>query len=251
MGSDTMTVYPWEISLVHLEDSYRYIPIPVFPINSGTPYLDRYNADFFASEKAPSYVVLTLDVVDEQYPLLTCPALWESLLEHYVIQDFDGHSFLLKRDETVRFEEVSRDRFIADRDGNITLPNDLSASEHVEMRLDAELNILGKLAKIFYKIPAVYMEAELDNGDHIRKRVFLDVWNNRVLIDTIPNDNAAFMQIFQGKPVARVKSIRFSGAGLKYYKKDIEVELSRGQFSLRSDGQAELQTVPYTDSVSL
>ena len=251
MGSATMTVYPWDISQVHLEDSYHYIPIPVFPINSGTPYLDQYNADFFASDKAPSYIVLNLDVVDGQYPLLNCPALWESLLEHYVIQDFDGHSFLLKRAEAICFQEMNQDRFVADRDGSITLPADLSAGEHVEMRLDAELNVLGKLAKLFYKIPAVYMEAELDNGDHIRKRVFLDVWKNRVLIDTIPNDHAVFMQIFQGESAVRVKAIRFSGPGLKYYKKNIEVELSRGQFTLRSDEQAALQVIPYADSVTL
>ncbi len=222
----TMTVYPWEAAYYRREDEFSFRPLPVFPINSSTPYLDRYNAAFLQAAGAPDFVVLSLDAVDNQYPLINCPALWQTLLFRYEIAGDDGHNFLLRRgaDRTPRWNpSVS---WQVRRDEDVFLPR-VENGDRLLMTVDARRSLKGRLAQLFYKIPEITMTAEFDTGETETRRVFFEVWENGVVIDALPVTDDDFRAIMAGRPRRRVRRLRFSGEGLSCYRDEMTVTLTK------------------------
>ncbi|MBQ7516063.1 MAG: hypothetical protein IJS96_07240 [Schwartzia sp.] len=226
MKGGTMTVYPWEVAYYRQEDDFSFRPLPIFPINSSTPWLDRYNAAFLRGEKAPDFVVLALDAVDNQYPLINCPALWQVILFHYEITGYDGHNFLLRRgaDRTPRWNPAAS--WQARRDEDIVLPR-TEDGQRLLMTVDARRNLKGRLAQIFYKIPEITLTVEYDTGETVTRRVFFEVWENGVIIDALPVTDDDFRAIMDGRPRRRVRRLRFGGEGLSCYRDEMTVTLTK------------------------
>lgn len=237
IGRHSMTVYPWDIALYN-SGEHVFRSIPVFPINSGTTFLDGKNGEFFAAEDAPEYVVLNLNTVDNQYPLINCPALWTQVSRHYDVLDYDGLNFLLKRRQVMpEVAEHELESRMVGREDTITIPVD---APQVMLKLEADLSIKGKLAKIFYKIPEVNMDVVLSDGTVMHHRILLDVLRNPVRIDAIPSEPADFVKIMDDAPdIRKVREIRFSGNGLKYYKDRMKITFLGVDFDKFSMQQAE------------
>ena len=227
VGTRTMTVYPWDISCYRFSDSWRYVPIPVFPINASEPYLDKYNASFFATDDAPYAIVMSMNTVDNQYPLINCPALWQEIFCRYEITDFAENYFLLTRaskPQEFLVETVSEQ--IMSRQAVVDIPY-CEAGEHIIAEVDATRNLRGRLAQIFYKIPAVNMEVVLADGRIIERRIFFEVWQNGVIVDSLPVTNEDFAAIMSGSHGNKVKSMRFTGSGLAYYSDDMNLTFKK------------------------
>ncbi len=227
MKGHTMTVYPWEVAYYRPEDGAAFRPLPIFPINSSTAYLDRYNAAFLRSADAPDFLVLSLDAVDNQYPLINCPALWQVLRFHYEMAGYDGHNFLLRR-AAARAPVLSGPAasWQVRRSEPIALPQ-AEPGEHLVLTVDARRTLWGRLAQLFYKIPEVTMTAEFDDGETVTRRVFFEVWENGVLADALPVTDEDFRAIMAGSPRRRVRRLRFGGEGLSCYQDEMTITLTR------------------------
>lgn len=223
--NSTVSFYPWEIYYYSLDDDYKFVPLPVFPINAATPWLDRYNAKFMASDAAPRYIVLSLDTVDDQYPLLANPLLWREIFTRYQCLDFDGHHFLLQRRKQSRLEVRAETKQVIRQDETVNLPR-LEPDEHLILKIDAANNFYGTWAKLFYKIPAIFMQVELDDGRQYERRIILPVWENGVMIDLLPIDNEEFLSLINTGQGHRVKNLRFKGEGLNFYQADFDITLT-------------------------
>ena len=101
------------------------------------------------------------------------------------------------------------------------------AGEHIIAEVDATRNLRGRLAQIFYKIPAVNMEVVLADGRIIERRIFFEVWQNGVIVDSLPVTNEDFAAIMSGSHGNKVKSMRFTGSGLAYYSDDMNLTFKK------------------------
>lgn len=225
LGQHSMTIYPWEFSLYNIGE-HVYRPIPVFSINVGTVFLDQKNADFFAADNAPEYIILSLETVDNQYPLINNPAMWMEILKRYDVVDYDDKNFLLaKRNSACESVETEIETRSIGKNDTITIPE---SSSHILIKVDADLSLKGNLAKLLYRIPEVNMDAVLNDGSVYHQRIILNVWQNPVMIDVIPKEKSDFVKIMDDTidDGRKVKEIRFSGEGLAYYKDNIKITFS-------------------------
>ena len=231
VGDKTVTFYPWNYSYYRFADQWQFIPIPVFPINAATPYLDNYNSDFFSSDAAPFGIVLEVVAVDEQFPLISNPHLWQEIFRHYEINQFGDEMFLLtRRQSPLNFvvEDVVQREF--KRTSTVNIPK-CEHGEHIIVEMNSERNLRGKLAQIFYKIPEVTMTVTFADGNTTTKRVILEVWQNGVIIDSLPNTDKDFAAIMTDDAgINRVVNISFGGAGLKYYAEDMKMTFKKVKF---------------------
>ena len=90
------------------------------------------------------------------------------------------------------------------------------------MNVNMNLNLTGKFMKMLYKIPAVLMTAEFEDGRVITKRVLPEVLKNDTIISSLLLDDNDFAQFMNGDMnTGKVKSIQFTGDGIKYYSDEI------------------------------
>ena len=232
-GDKTMSVYPWDIS--HVQDfTANYKTMPIFQAYSAyTHWLDELNADFFADDNtAPQYVIFNLNTIDDRFPLIECPAEYLEILRHYGIiksctintETEEYTEYLLSRQSAKSFviREMLTQEFM--RDDVIAIPE---TDHHCFMKVSMPLSVMGQLAKVFWNIPAVMMDVELSDGSHISKRVLPEVMSNNVLISPLVVDDASFIAVMNGDAnTNRVKSIRLSGDGLKYYSSRLNITFS-------------------------
>ena len=231
--SGSTAVYPWEVSYVQ-DFTKSYKTMPIFQAYSAyTKYLDERNAEFFAdSRSAPDYVIFSLQAIDNRFALLECPATCFELFRHYRIaakasvnaEGKEHTEFLLSRDKPKDFTVTKINTLEVSRDGIISVPD---VNAHCLMKMNMPLSLLGQAAKFLWKIPGVNMEVEFVDGSHISKRVLPEVMSNNMLISPLAIDDASFVAVMNGKVnTNRVKSIQFSGDGLKYYSSRINITFS-------------------------
>lgn len=224
MSDASYTVVPWELSVVQPGD--HFIPLPVFQTYSAyTPYLDRLDAKAF-TEKEIQYVYLSLDVIDNRFPLIETPAIWKTLFLHYAIVARDGKTFLLQRREKDYEETFLTARTV--KSGEAVAIPDGGENGYIVASVHSALNVTGKIAKLLYKIPEVDMEVEFTDGTKVGKRVLLDNLSNDCLISVLPIDERDFSSIMaHSGDVQKVKQIRFRGDGLKYYQDTMDIQFKK------------------------
>lgn len=235
ISGQSFAVYPWEISYIaDMHDNYKTMPI--FQAYSAyTVWLDEQNAKFFADDNtAPNFVIFNLNSIDGRFALLECPQTWLEIFRHYRINmissdDISVHDFLLERRRPQKLitRKISTERF--SRDEKISIPDTKS---YCLMNLHMPMNLTGKLAKLFFKLPEVFMTVEFDDGRIITKRIIIDTLAGDTLINLLPIDEDSFAQIMNGDMnTNRVRSFSFNGPGLKYYSNYMEVSFSEAVFS--------------------
>ncbi len=104
IGNGTADIFPWNVSQM-LENGLNYQPRPVCQAYAAyTPYLQKRNADFYASDKAPQFVLYDYASIDNRYPLFDEPEVTLTLVRNYkVVDSFSYHTrpmLLLERKST-------------------------------------------------------------------------------------------------------------------------------------------------------
>lgn len=216
-----VSIYPWEVSFVSTAD-FQYVPMPVFQAYSAyTPYLDKRNADFFISEKAPQYIVFNLETIDNRYPLIDSPQAWENILKNYLVKKYDGNNFLLEKTQKNILVNNFKMEETFSKDQEIIIPD---SNELITAKIKMELNFIGKVVKFLFKIPEVQMQVQLDDGKTINKRVIVENLENDTLINVLPLNPAELFSLLNGDTNYRkVKSIKFNGKGLWLYKSKMQI----------------------------
>lgn len=219
IDNSSFTIYPWEISYGFEKNNLKIMPI-LQQYSAYTPKLDEINAEFI--RKDVEFIIFNLDAIDGRYPLLETPVSWREILNTYSVVDYDGRNFLLrKKDKVDSYEYTVFSRKRVNISDNISIPQ---SHERMFVSFENNLNILGNLVKILWKIPEINMVVELENGNTISRRILLENLKNPVLIDAIPYDDVQFLEIMRGdKSESSVKSIRLEGDGLKYYEDMLKV----------------------------
>jgi hypothetical protein len=189
-------------------------PRPVFQSYSAyTPYLLRANADFFAGDKHPDYVIYKMQPLDDHLPTLEDgPALVQLLCRYQPV---------LMEKSFVLLQRIS---------DNVTPPGSSSGSlreqvihlnEEVSLDLPGErpqvisLRLrptpLGILARLFYKPRLLYIRLMTDDGQFWTYRFIPGTAEAGFLINPLVTSNLEMVDLYGSRPERRVVSFRIVG----------------------------------------
>lgn len=218
IGHDTATIYPWNV-LYTVNADFEYKPMPaVQNYCAYTPYLDMKDADFFRGVNAPKYIILSLETIDDRWSMIETPQTWMEIKKNYYVDYCESNIFLLKqRKNKVDLSLNNKEKYSINKNEQINVN-----SKYI--KINAKLSMLGKLAKLFWKIPTVDMNVEYTSGKIETHRILLDNLSSGVDISSIVYDTNSFIDCvnFDGK-LSKVKTITFSGVGLNLYKDKFEI----------------------------
>lgn len=219
IGNASVTIYPWEISYC-VSNELNYVPLAVVQAYSAyTPYLDRISAEKLANDDAPEYILCTLDAIDNRWPLIECPQTWEVIRNHYYIQLQEGNLFLLKRRMTQKNVEYS---FVKETDCTLSDIIELDGADY--FKITTQLNVKGKLAKLFWKIPEINMHVYYSDGTEETHRVLLDMFTEGLELGTLATNNETLIDLLNDTGhIGSVSKIAFEGDGVKFYRHDIKI----------------------------
>ncbi|MDE7433401.1 MAG: hypothetical protein K2N34_16010, partial [Lachnospiraceae bacterium] len=216
IGDSSMTVYPHRISYCMSYD-LNYVPLYTLQAYSTfTPWLDQMSAKMFWEEDAPTYILFSTSTLGDRWPLIECPQTWESIKYNYDVCIQEG-PLLLKHKEPETIEPPEY-HFMQASDHARDDLIDLNGADYFIINTD--MNLLGKLTKIFYTIPPVNMHVYYSDGREETHRVLLDMFSGGVELGMLALSNQDAIDILNGNgETLSVKKIKFEGEGLKYYKK--------------------------------
>ena len=181
IGRDTVDAYPFEISYV-MANGFNWKPRPVIQSYiSYTPYLDRQNALFFQSEKAPNYLLweapqgdIKADSIDDRYVLNDEPLAMLEILGRYSPLIMDGKVVVIKNNGKQGFAPPQNVGGDSSWWGAwIAVPKRPECSV-LRSRLSFSRTLAGKLKRAVYKEEEFYVEYKLENGNIQKHRFVID-----------------------------------------------------------------------------
>jgi hypothetical protein len=229
MGQKSVSIFPWETAYA-LANSLNYRPFPIIQAYSAyTAYLDSVNADFLTDpHTAPENILMEWVAIDHRHALLDVPAMWLAFYQWYDVVRHEHVPFpvqLLQRRTNARFDNMELLERREYRTGEfIEVPE---VHQPVIMTLSMELGFVGKLAKIFFRIPEVTMDIVGTAGDRTY-RIVPETLSNPVFINALPVGlQDLYTVLNHDRMQSRVYGFVLSGPGRSFYKKTIQVEFYR------------------------
>lgn len=229
VGKSTVDVFGYYQGIALLND-LNYHPRPAFQSYSAyTPFLIRTNADFYRSDAAPSFVISTLNTIDDRLPTLDdSEALRVLLLDYELVLEEKG--CLLWRKLALRraaIEEVTESEMI-----RITFGQAVSLAEgNVWCVMDIKESILGKLRSFLYKPPILYISVTDTDDRSTMYRLLPGIARAGFILDPYlrsQTDVVGLKTRFAPKP-EHVSSFTLvtDHSSEKYFDSDITIHLSR------------------------
>ena len=102
----------------------------------------------------------------------------------------------------------------------VPVPHD---SAFVFAELQFELSLLGRLAKLAYRIPAGYLELRRATGPVERRRLIFETSANGILVQPFAASLPDLKALFEGREGDRVVALRIVGEAARYYRPNISL----------------------------
>ena len=176
IANNTVDIFPWETSYV-AANNLNYRNRPLFQLGCvNNAVLDKVNADFLSSDKAPLYYIWTkqnwwgqeMSSVDFRYILSDDGQVNFSILNNYAQIYEDEKVRILKRTEKEKLT-VEKFNHINTINWNEWTPlPELSNGIALRMKFTVDRTFVGKFKHSFYKEPEYHMLYQLHN-DSIKK----------------------------------------------------------------------------------
>jgi hypothetical protein len=217
---------------IALFNKFNYRPRPVFQSYSAyNTALARRNLDYYASPAAPAYVLLKLQTIDGRLATMDDPLLLNYFLHayDYVLTDRDWQLWR-RRADAPPAENVAprRLRTASIATGDWVELGEL-AQQPVWVSLDLRPSLIGRAAKLLYKLPLAYLIVEDTAGAVSRYRLPPDEGRAGFILSPIVESVAEYIAFSGGKPARRVARFRVEVEQHAYlFQPQIEV----GLFSL-------------------
>jgi len=226
IGTESIGIFPWEVSYVAAND-LNYKPFPVFQTeNTYTSYLDFLNAKYLENRiMAPELILMEWKAVDGRHPLIHAPAMWLSMYKWYDAYDRNNEILLLKRRSTPRFNNLELvNRRIYSKKEIIELP---VTDNPLIVKIPLKLNPLGKLSKLFFRVDEVRMKLFMESGRTEDYRIVPDTLDDGLFINFLPMSLSGVNSLLGSNKVEKVKGFKVHGKGLNLYKRKMTVEFYR------------------------
>ena len=212
VGQRTVDMLGDEQAIALLND-LNLRPRPSFvSYSTYTPWLMNLDVAYYCSPQAPDFVLFKLESIDNRLPTLQSGPLLVLLAEYYRPVLTEGGFVLFERRELPRAAGTPA-AFPLLREGDLTvgesLPLPLEGT--VWCRLELRETFLGKLRRIFYQQPPVWMRVETDQFV-IKSRLVPRMAATGFLLNPMILTGEDFTNWLDGQPMAHVVSVRIAGS---------------------------------------
>jgi hypothetical protein len=207
IGQETVDIFSWEQSVIFLND-FNWHPRPVF--QSYTVYtakLMEINRQFFLT-RPPKFVILKLQAIDFQLPLANDAESYKILLQDYqpVLEE---NGYLLLAHAPIKRDAVSPHVLLHTR---IKEGEWLDISEFNQLPLLLALDIkkswLGKAYVAAYRLPEIYLETRVVEGNSLRHRLIPQMAETGFLYNPLILTQADVSKWYTHQPLQHVQALR-------------------------------------------
>jgi hypothetical protein len=216
---DVMTV---ETALIEAWD-LEWRPRPVLQSYAvGTSKLDEFDAEFFASDRAPQRLLVKLQGLDTRHPLMDAPLTWRVILSRYEPLVHDSRWTLLGLRSKPRIAvETELERRSVPLNEAITIPQ--PSAGHLEMRVRLRPSLIGRIVALPWKLPEI--RVGLVGADLLPPRRIVATTSQRPFPLTFPwvESPIGLSALFSDRPLPAPKGLAFFTGG-SWAWRDAEVE---------------------------
>ena len=195
---------------VALFNDFNYQPRPVFQGYSAyTPYLSRLNYDYYASDRAPEFVLFKLQSIDYRLATMDDPHALRLLIQRYTYL-FTEQGFTVWQRKPGRFDAATFEPKPI-RSTTIKLGQKLDiadlASQHLWVEIDYHFSLLGKLRRFLFKPVLVNLRITDDKGIESVHRLPQPIGQAGFMLNPVIDDLLDFMRAAGGVPKRHATSI--------------------------------------------
>lgn len=214
---------------VAIYNGFHYRPRPVFQSYSVyTPELARLNEAYYLSDRAPDFVLLKVDPIDERLGAMDDSAVLCVLMERYEYVHSE-RSFQLWEKKPGPFKPAPRP-VVASKD--LALEEEWDVSPYQDqplwVRIDLKPTLLGRLRAFFYKPPMLRI-AITDSGGRVGTyRMAAPIGRAGFIVNPVITDMMGFTKLAAGQPERPAAKLRLTLApeDRKFYAATAHAELS-------------------------
>lgn len=211
IGNDTFTAYPNEYS--YIVNHNNFVPLPaIHTNNSYNSWLDNKNYALLTGKKAPKYIIASPMTADNRNVYLEAPATATAIILNYQFvtkakaKDAFGYYdtvYVFKKKEVASGRIASNYAFSsvkASPNQKIKIPKKAEF-----MNIEYELNLKGKLATLFWKIPEI--ELKVLNSRLEQDKFYAPYLSRAVALDNLGTTFSVTMLV-QGTPDAILGNLK-------------------------------------------
>lgn len=167
--------------------------------------LAKVNEQHLLSENRPDNLFFKMQPIDERWPSLEDGSSWPIFLTHYKIATW-AKDFLILRKATSDTPEglkplAQEVHFLGEQ---VKVPD---AGQMIFMRIDLEPSFLGKLARVFFKLPELRVSAQLYNGGEKHYRLIAQMAAANFLLSPLVENTQEFAFLYQDESRLKNKQI--------------------------------------------
>ena len=168
VGNQTLDVFGYEQGIALLND-FNYTPRPIFQgYSSYHPRLIATNTAFYSSDRAPAYVLLKYQTIDERYPSLDDAGVLRQILFNYTPL-FQEHGYTLWKQNgpvtPVSPSPVATHSLLFDEVCQVP------AGKNIWVELELRKSVRGHLRNLLYKPPQAEIWVNDGQGHQIVHRL--------------------------------------------------------------------------------
>ncbi len=227
VGRSTVDVLGF-VQAVALFNDFNYQPRPVFQSYSAySPYLSRLNYDYYASGRAPDYVLFKLQTIDYRLATMDDPHVLRLLIQRYTYLFSElGYSVWKRKPgpyDAAAFEPKLIRSTITHLGEKVGLAD--LAGQNIWVEIDYRFSLLGRLQRFFYKPPLVQLRITDDKGIETMHRLPQPIGQTGFMLNPVTDDLLEFMRAAGGtaKRLASAISIETTPQDRASLQNDIKV----------------------------
>lgn len=209
VGRGTLDVLGFELA-VALYNDFNYHPRPVIQSYSAyRPHLSRLNLKFYASDRAPEYVLFKLQTIDRRLITFDDAEVLSLLVHRYeYVTTEKGLQLWRRKPGPFSRGQIAphaiRSATLAP--GQPFLAEDL-IDRHLWATVEVTPSLLGRIRSFLYKLPIVTLRIETTQGTKLDYRLPLPQGRTGFIINPIVEDLMSYMNFAGGKPERFLRSL--------------------------------------------
>ncbi|MFO7975265.1 MAG: hypothetical protein R6V12_11595, partial [Candidatus Hydrogenedentota bacterium] len=200
-----------------------------------TAFLDKHLAHHFTTASGPDFLLIEWQGFDQRSLPYSVPATWRALLKHYRLVDVEPERELLLLVRRAIPAEFSP---LPSTEETLSIGQWVEAPSTEGMLLAAphfQLTRQGLLMKTALRIPPVFIEFELANGETQRRRILPESAANGIVVNRPPLALFDAARAFSELPPRSVARFRITGPGTRYYIQEMPMTLTQVNLIVRSE----------------
>ena len=213
----SIDIIPSEIGLLYAYD-LRWQPRPIIQSYAAyTANLDRLDANYFASARAPEQIIYSLTSIDQRYPAFDTPQTFRTLLGQYqfVATSSDKRFALLSKKSLSTVEN-----WVFLREQPATLGEEIRIPQvqnaHVFMSVDLQPTFIGTLFNVFYKSRPLTIQLTPRKGAPVQYRYIRATGENGLFVSKYLGNLEDVKHVFEGAYYPDLQSVRIFGSRWLY-----------------------------------